>query len=115
MTILRRIRLDLGPAFWALLALWAMALWCERISEGDQPWSVLSALRLGYWIAGSWWIVSDSIRRGYRLIPVWGLYLTLIGWLAVLVYLFRTRGWWAFLTLALYLLAFVTVGIAFMW
>ncbi len=112
MTILRRIQLDLGLPFWAWLGLWATAGWCDLHGGGDPPWSVEPALLLGYWTCGTWWIWSDAVRRGYRLLPAWGLYLVLLPQITLLVYLFRTRGWWALLTLTLYFVALVTAGIA---
>lgn len=113
MSILRRIQLDLSPAFGMLLALFAVGTWCDVVSDGDTLRSVSGAGRLAYWIAGFWWIVSDSIRRGYRLMPAWGTYLLLFNEIAVVAYLFRTRGWWAFVTLALYsLLIFAVMVIA---
>ncbi|HRQ87706.1 MAG TPA: hypothetical protein PLA50_02850 [Bacteroidia bacterium] len=114
MTFLRRIQLDLGLPFWAWLALWATASWCDLRGDGDLPWSVESAFLLGCSICGTWWLWSDAVRRGYCLLPAWGLYLVLVPQVALLVYLFRTRGWWALLTLALYLGAVIVaaVGIA---
>jgi len=110
MTILRRIRLDFSPAYFGLLALWAGAEVCETLSSGKVPWSVESAYQVGLFSASSWWIWSDSVRRKYPLQPVWGSIYALFGGAVLLIYLFRSRGRWGFLTLFLYTLSFMIVS-----
>ena len=112
MTILHRIRLDFSPAFWEILALWAGAEVCHALASDNLPWSVTSAYTVGVFSASTWWIWSDSARRNYPLVPVWGSFFALFGGATLLLYLFRSRGGWGFLTLALYSLTFLAASFA---
>ncbi|MEX2579221.1 MAG: hypothetical protein WD342_09190 [Verrucomicrobiales bacterium] len=106
MSFARRLRLDFGPAFFAILSLWGMSEFCLVYSDGDYPWSVDAAYTVGLAVAGFWWILSDAVRRRFPLMPVWGAWMTLAGSAVAIIYLFVSRGWWGFVTVLLYGLAF---------
>lgn len=112
MPVFSRLRLDVSPAFFAALAVWGMGCFCDTAADGDVPWSVESAEQIGMTLAMFWWVRSDSVRRRRPLKMVWGSYLLLLGPVALLVYLFRSRGGWGFVTLAVYALFFLLVGFA---
>jgi len=102
MDIARRLRLDFSPAFWAMVAIWGMSEFCFEYSGGDYPWSVDTAIALGIQFCLLWWVWSDSVRRRYALMPVWGTWMVLDVGTPSLVYLFASRGWWGLVTLLLY-------------
>jgi len=106
MSFARRLRLDFSPAIWAMVAFSGMYEFCFEYSEGDVPWSVDAANSLGIRFCCLWWIWSDSVRRRYALMPVWGSWMVLDAGSAAIVYLFVSRGWWGLVTLLVYGAAF---------
>lgn len=113
--LVTRLRLDLHPAAFAGPALAGMFQFCAIRSEGALLWSVLAAYRLGSWIVAVWWIWSDARRRGFPLLPVWGLWFTLADVILLFVYLFASRGWWAWVTLLLYGLIWIVTVLLVGW
>ena len=110
MPILRRLRLDLNPAFGSLLALYGVMVYCDRVSGGDFPWSVEAAFGMGMRFCLLWWVWSDAVRRRYALMPVWGTFMVLDTGSTTLVYLFASRGWRGLVTFVLYAVAFTSVS-----
>ncbi len=107
---LRRLGLDLSPAFIALLTLSGGLVYCDLVSGGKYPWSVEAAFQLGMRFSLLWWVWSDAVRRGYALMPVWGTFMVLDTGSTSLVYLFASRRWWGLVTCVLYAVAFTMVS-----
>lgn len=115
MSFRRRLRLDLSPALGALLALSGVMVYCDLVSGGDFPWSVEAAFGMGMRFCLLWWVWSDTVRRRYALMPVWGTFMVLDTGSTTLVYLFASRGWWGIVTLVLYAVAFTSVSWLVAW
>lgn len=115
MSFLRRVRLDLSPAFAALLFLSGGMGYCDLVSGGDYPWAVEAAFQVGMRFALLWWVWSDAVRRRYALMPVWGTFMVLDIGSTALVYLFASRGWWGLVTCVLYAVAFTMVSLLVGW
>jgi len=112
MSVVKRVKCDLSPAFLMLLAVWATSAGCASWAEGDLPRSVASASNAGILWCVLWWLRSDSVRRGEPLLLVWGLGVVFLSWVYLPLYLFQTRGAWAFFTIGLYLVLFALAGAA---
>jgi hypothetical protein len=110
MSFARRLRLDFSPAFLAMLALSGMSEFCFEYSKGPYPWSVDAANSVGIRFCVLWWVWSDSVRRCYALMPVWGSWMVLDAGSTAIAYLLASRGWWGFLTLFFYGFAFALMG-----
>ena len=110
MSFARRLHLDLSPAFFALRGIWGMREFCVEYSDANYPWPVNSAHLVGFNVSVLWWVWSDAVRRPFPLLPVWGAWIVLAGLPVTVIYLFASRGWWGFMTLLLYGLAFSLTG-----
>lgn len=99
---LARLRLDLSPAFFGFLAYRGVGDYCDLLTGGEWLWPVMSANTVVSWTIASWWLFSDSVRRGRPLWLVWGVLLTSVGPAALFAYLFHSRGAWAWVTIGIY-------------
>jgi hypothetical protein len=113
MTIVDRLRMDLSLPVLCLAGLFcSYALFVLYGPEHHQGMAEATSA-LAFWFMSSWWLWHDSRIRRYPLPMSYGFLFLFFAPFVAPIYIFQTRRWWGFVTIALYAMIYCCLQIPF--
>jgi len=109
--MLRRLKNDLTIPFFCFYGFALLQVLLPEVTGHALPKNAqILGLFINYLLV-SMWLMDDARRHRFSPPMSYGMMMILALFLFAPLYLFETRGWWAFQTIATYLIIWVGLGV----
>ena len=114
MTLSERLRMDLSLPIWCLGALFCSYALFVLYGPERHRGMADATYTLSFWFMASWWLWHDSRIRRYPLPMSYGFLFLFFAPFVAPIYIFQTRHWWGFVTIAFYVLIYCCLQLPFL-